>query len=118
MTRHYLQKFLSITLYYGWFGMMYGSLFAFSLQGYGFDGVWIKRILMLVTLMVTVWFAYRTEMRYHMPTQKYIIVAVIAVFGMSGAATYPHFSWLFFGLFLASIAYKCKDCVAFTRIKP
>lgn len=116
MKIHYLRKLLNVTLYYGWFGVMYGSLFAFALQGYGFDSPWLKRVLMIVTLMVTVWFAYRAEMRYHMPTQKYIIVAVIALAGMSGAATYPLFSWLFFGFFLASIAYKCKDCVAFTRI--
>lgn len=64
MRRHYLQKFLSVTLYYGWFGVLYGSLFAFALQGYGFEGVWIKRVLITVTFMVTVGFAYRMEMRY------------------------------------------------------
>ncbi len=37
MNRHHVFKFLSITLYYGWLGLMYGIGFALILQeeGYG-----------------------------------------------------------------------------------
>lgn len=118
MKRHYLLKFLSIALYYGWFGMLYGIVFSLLLQERGLDVQWLKTSVILVTVALILWFAYRTEMRYHMPTQKYIVIVFIALFGFFGCVKFPLFSPLFFGLFLVSIAYKCKDCVAFTRIKP
>ena len=116
MNRHHVFKFLSITLYYGWLGLMYGIGFALILQEEGWDAVWFKTIVVLVTLLVTLWCAYFSEMRYHMPTHKYIVIVFIALFGFFGCVKYPLFSPLIFGLFLGSIVYRCRDCVAFTKV--
>lgn len=118
MKRHYLLKCFSIVLYYGWFGLMYGMVFSLLLQESGFDALWLKPVVVIATFGVTVSFAYRMEMRYHMPTQKYIVLVFIALLGVFGCVKFPLLSPLFFALFLVSIAYKCRDFVAFTRIKP
>ena len=116
MNRHHVFKFLSIVFYYGWFGVMYGILFSLLLQEIGYDASWLKSLVILVTLTLTLWCAYFSEMRYHMPTHKYIAIVFMALFGFFGCVKYPLFSPLFFGLFLGTIAYKCRDCVAFTQV--
>lgn len=115
MNRHYFFKFLSIVLYYGWFGIFYGILFSLLLEEKGLTQVWVKSIIIGVTLLLTLWCAYHVEMRYHMPTHKYIAIVFIALLGAIGCAKFPLFSPLFFGFFLMSIGYKCRDCVAFTK---
>ncbi|MCD8478280.1 MAG: hypothetical protein LRY68_10690 [Sulfurospirillum sp.] len=91
MNRHHVFKFLSITLYYGWLGLMYGIGFALILQEEGWDAVWFKTIVVLVTLLVTLWCAYVSEMRYHMPTHKYIAIVLIALFGFFWMRQIPSF---------------------------
>lgn len=81
MKVHYLFKFLSILLYYGWFGVIYGILFSLLIQDKGLDALWLKTIVILATVALTLWCAYRYEMRYHMPTNKYIVIVCIALFG-------------------------------------
>jgi len=95
---------------------MYGIGFALILQEEGYGALWFKTIVVLVTLLVTLWCAYFSEMRYHMPTHKYIAIVFIALFGFFGCVKYPLFSPLIFGLFLGSIVYRCRDCVAFTKV--
>lgn len=116
MKRHYLLKFLSIVLYYGWFGLMYGMVFSLLLQEKGLNAVWLKIVMTSFSVALTLWFAYRFEMRYHMPTPKYVVIVLIALLGFLGCVQYPLASPLCFAFFLASIAYKCPNCVAFTRI--
>lgn len=117
MNRHYLLKFLSIVFYYGWLGLMYGIGFSLILKEDGWDAVWFRTIVVLSTLLVTLWCAYVSEMRYHMPTRKYISIVFIALFGFFWCVKYPYFSPLFFGFFLSAIVYKCRDCIAFTRVR-
>lgn len=118
MNIHLFFKFLSIVVHYGWFGLAYGILFSLLLQEDGFDALWLKLIVCSATVAMTVGVAYRTEMRYHMPTYKYIAIVAIALSGFLGCVKYPLLSLLFFGLFLAAIVYRCKDCVAFTKGNP
>lgn len=118
MKRHYILKFLSIALSYGWFGLLYGIVFSLLLQEQGLNAVWLKTVVMVATVALTLGWAYRFEMRYHMPTPKYVVIVLIALFGFLGCVKYPLISPIFFAIFLFSIAYPCRDCVAFTRIKP
>lgn len=116
MKRHYVLKFLSIVLYYGWLGLLYGMVFSLLLQDKGLSALWLKNVVTMLTVALTLWFAYRFEMRYHMPTPKYVVIVLIALLGFLGCVQYPLASPLCFTFFLASIAYKCPNCVAFTRI--
>lgn len=115
---HRIQKLFSIVLYYGWMGLMYGFLISFLLQEYSVDAPWLKAVIVSCITISTLWVAYFSEMRQHMPTKKYIIVVIIAFSGVIASAKFPLLIPLFFILFLVSILYRCADCVAFTRIKP
>lgn len=118
MNIHLFFKFLSIIVYYGWLGLAYGILFSLILQEHGFDALWLRIIVSTATVCMTIGVAYRIEMRYHIPTHKYLALVAIALSGFLGCVKYPLFSLLFFGLFLAAIVYRCKDCIAFTKGNP
>ncbi len=115
MNQHHFFKFLGIVLHYGWLGILYGIVGSLLLEEKGLMTPWIKILTIVVAFSITLWLAYRVEMRYHMPTKKYIVLVCIAFLGALGSLYFPLTSPLFFGLFLASITYKCADCVAFTR---
>lgn len=118
MSIHHLLKLLTITLHYGWFGIVYGTLFLLSLEDYGYAvPVWMRVGITLVTLTLSVGVAYAMEMRYHMPSQKYWMIVVLTLVGIFALASYPYLYPFSFVLFLAMICYRCKDCVAYTRVK-
>ena len=118
MTIHHFQKLFAVTVHYGWFGIVYGTLFSLSLEEHGFVvPSWMRVCLSLGTLVVSVGVAYAMEMRYHMPSQKYWTIVVFTLLSIFGLASYPYLYPLSFGLFLVMICYRCKDCVAYTRAK-
>lgn len=118
MSIYHFLKLFTITLHYGWFGIVYGILFALSLEDHGFEvASWMRVCLSLGTLVLSVGVAYAVEMRYHMPSHKYWTIVVLTLLGVFGLASYPYLYPLSFVLFLAMICYRCKDCVAYTRAK-
>lgn len=118
MTIHHFVKLLTIILHYGWFGLVYGILFSLMLEEYGYAvPLWIRVIITVGTLMVSVGIAYAMEMRYHTPSQKYWTIVIVTVVCLVGLSSHPSFYPLSFIFFLAMIVYRCKDCVAYTRVK-
>ncbi len=114
----YVLKCLHVVVYYSWCAIAYGIVFSLLLKEYGWESIWLKTIVILGVFALTLSVAYHSEMRMHMPTGKYIILVMIALSGIMASVKFPLFSPLFFGFFLISIFYKCRDCVTFTRIKP
>ena len=118
MSIHHVLKLLSVTVHYGWFGIVYGILFSLSLEEHGFAvPLWVRVCLTFGTLVLSVGVAYAMEMRYHMPSQKYWTIVVFTLLSIFVLASYSYLYPLSFGLFLAMICYRCKDCVAYTRVK-
>ncbi|MDD2383175.1 MAG: hypothetical protein PHN18_03205 [Sulfurospirillaceae bacterium] len=118
MTIHHFSKLLSVSLHYGWFGLVYGILFSLMLEEYGYAvPLWIRIIITVGTLIVSVGVAYAMEMRYHTPSQKYWTIAIVTLLCLLGLSSHPSLYPLSFLFFLGMIVYRCKDCVAYTRIK-
>lgn len=111
---HHWMKLLSVVVRYGWFGVVYGILLALTFEEYGVPfAPWLKSLFILAITLFTVAWAYRIEMRYHMPSSKYGMIVFLALVGIIGSLFIPYLYPFSFLLFLFSIAYKCKTCVAF-----
>lgn len=111
---HHWMKLLSVAVRYGWFGVVYGILLALTFEEYGVAfAPWLKGLFTLAIAVFTVAWAYRIEMRYHMPSSKYGMIVSIALVGIIGSVFIPYLYPLSFLLFFISIAYKCNACVAF-----
>lgn len=117
MSLLYLKKIISLLLSYGWFGLLYGSLFSLLPQerGYVLHPV-ASGIVVLFCIVAVVSWGFWLEMRRYTPPRKFYLVAFIGLVGLVAGVKLPLLYPLFFLLLMAAMAYPCRDCVKFTRL--
>lgn len=117
MSLLYLKKIISLLLSYGWFGLLYGSLFTLLPQerGYVLHPV-ASGIVVLFCIVAVVSWGFWLEMRRYTPPRKFYLVAFIGLVGLVAGVKLPLLYPLFFLLLMAAMAYPCRDCVKFTRL--
>lgn len=114
----YLRKLFSLTFTYGWLGLLYGSLFSFIPQEFGYTLHPISNgFVILSTVAFTVAWTFRIEMRMYTPSSKYWIIMLLGLVGVFIGAKVPLLYPFFFLVLLAMMEYPCRDCVVFTRMK-
>jgi len=117
MTHLHLRKLTTLTFSYGWLGVLYGSLFSFIPQEFGYTlSPLINGIILIITITLTVAWSYRIEMRMYTPSFKFWTIIALGFVGMVVGAKAPLLYPIFYLMLMAALEYPCRDCVTFTRI--
>lgn len=118
MSLLYLKKIISLLLSYGWLGLLYGSLFSLLPQEYGYvlHPVASGAVVLLCVAMVVSW-GFWLEMRRYTPPIKFYLITAMGLIGLVAGVKFPLLYPLFFLSLMAAMAYPCRDCVEFTRLR-
>lgn len=112
-----LQKLLSLTFTYGWLGLLYGSLFTFIPQEFGYTLHPVENAIVIIgTVALSVGWSYKIEMRMYIPSSKFWMIIALGLVGVFAGAKAPLLYPIFFLVLMAALEYPCRDCVVFTRI--
>lgn len=92
-----MRKLLSLTLTYGWLGVLYGSLFTFIPEEFGYTLHPIANaIVILGTVALSVGWSYKIEMKMHTPSLKFWMIITLGLVGVFAGAYAPLLYPIFF----------------------
>lgn len=98
---------------------LYGNTMVFLLHDYGVNYKWLDITILVSTMVLVTYVAYKEEVKRHYPVLKVLgvnFLALVLFFAVAFSKIdllYP----LAFVLSLLSIKYKCKSCIEYRRFK-
>lgn len=98
---------------------LYGNTMAFLLHDYGVNYKWLDITILVLTMVLVTYIAYKEEVKRHYPFLKAIGVNFLAIV-LFFAVAFTKINLLYplaFILTLLSIKYKCKSCIDYRRFK-
>lgn len=115
---HKLKKIGGIAISYGWVAFLYGTLFTFIPNEFGYTlPLFLRGAIPIAIFGLSVWYAYKIEMKMYTPSSKYWTIMFMAFVGFFALLHYSYLYPLWYLGLMGGLSYKCSDCVTYSRVE-